>query len=290
MTSTHLSWLRRLIAAVTLGAPVMGTATVWAQGFGPDPFRPYNGQYEPYVRAIGPASPAAGQSAPMNAIGNRGANQFQNFLNDLQAPANTFDPLGDRFGIGQPYYRSTVDPAFSKRFRPAFLPRERAERSFEETQRLINEKYFAYFEEKDPRRRARLLRDFNQAQARVSRALSARREDPARILQSATGTESEPRSRTSGRSTDPSSPSASPRRTLGSVGSSLGSGSRSLPPAPPLPLGISTGTGTRRTPLDVLDRARRPSNSQSKPAAKRAKDARSSLLPPVPTLSPREDE
>ena len=62
MTSTHVSWLRRLIAGVTLGASVMGTTTVWAQGFGPDPFRPYNSQYEPYVRAIGPASPAAGQS------------------------------------------------------------------------------------------------------------------------------------------------------------------------------------------------------------------------------------
>ncbi len=46
----------------------MGTTTVWAQGFGPDPFRPYNSQYEPYVRAIGPASPAAGQSGLMNAI------------------------------------------------------------------------------------------------------------------------------------------------------------------------------------------------------------------------------
>ena len=206
MTSTHVSWLRRLIAGVTLGASVMGTTTVWAQGFGPDPFRPYNSQYEPYVRAIGPASPAAGQSAPMNAIGNRGANQFQSFLNELQGPVNTFDPTGDRFGIGQPYYRSTVDPAFSRLYRPAFLPREKAERTFEETQRLINEKYFAYFEEKDPRKRARLLRDFNQAQSRVSRAFSARREDSSRILESATRTESEPRSRTTGRSTDPSSP------------------------------------------------------------------------------------
>jgi hypothetical protein len=289
MTSTHVSWLRRLIAAVTLGASVMGTTTVWAQGFGPDPFRPYNSQYEPYVRAIGPASPAAGQSAPMNAIGNRGANQFQSFLNELQAPANTFDPMGDRFGIGQPYYRSTVDPAFSKLYRPAFLPREKAERSFEETQRLINEKYFAYFEEKDPRKRARLLRDFNQAQARVSRAFSARREDPARILESTTGTESEPRSRATGRSTDLSGPSASPRRTLGSAGSSLGSGSRSLPPAPALPLGISTGTGTRRTPLDVLNRTRRPSNGQSKPAAKGAKDTRSGSPPPLPRLSPSDE-
>jgi hypothetical protein len=289
MTATHMNWLRRLIAGVTLGASVMGAATVWAQGFGPDPFRPYNSQYEPYVRAIGPASPAAGQSAPMNGIGNRSANQFQGFLNELQGPANTFDPMGDRFGIGQPYYRSTVDPAFSKRFRPAFLPREKAERSFEETQRLIDEKYFAYFEEKDPRKRARLLRDFNQAQARVSRAFSARREDPARILESATGTESEPRSKTTGRSMDPSSPTASPRPTLDSAGSSFGGGSRSLPPAPALPLGISTGSGTRRTPLDALNRARRPSNSQSKPAAKGGIDTRSSSRPPAPRLFPSDE-
>ena len=223
-----------------------------------------------------------------DAIGNRGANEFQSFLNELQGPVNTFYPTGDRFGIGQPYYRSTVDPAFSRLYRPAFLPREKAERTFEETQRLINEKYFAYFEEKDPGS-ALACSGISISAVAVSRAFSARREDSSRILESATRTESEPRSRTTGRSTDPSSPSASPRSTLGSVGSSLGSRSRSLPPAPALPLGVSTGIGTRRTPLDVLNR-RRPSNSQSKPAAKGARDTRSSSLRPVPRLSPSDDE
>ena len=36
----------------------MGTTAVWAQGFGPDPFRPYNSQYDPYVYPMARPVPA----------------------------------------------------------------------------------------------------------------------------------------------------------------------------------------------------------------------------------------
>ena len=182
MTATHGNWLRVLSAALALGASVAGTPTVWAQGFGPDPFRPYNSQYLPYVYPLGPATPDGGQSAPMNAGGNRSANQFQGFLNELQGPAIT---NSERYGIGQPYFQSTIHPAFTGLYRPEFQRRAKTERSFEDTQRLINEKYFAYFEEKDPKKRARLLREYQQAQSLAARALSAGLENPARVLQSA---------------------------------------------------------------------------------------------------------
>jgi len=298
MTSMHGNWFRFLITALSLGAAVTGTTTVWAQGFGPDPFRPYNSQYDPYVYPMGPAGPAAGQGGAMNGSGIRSANQYQNFLNELQGPSYS---NGERYGIGQPYYRSTVDQSYIKHYRPDYQPKVKTEKSFEDTQRLINEKYFAYLEEKDPKKRARLLKDYHQARTLATRALSTRRENPARIMESATRLESEPESTTTRRTTDRASSSpltprsglpTSPRIRSGYLDSSRGSGSRSLPPAPALPFGSSTRTGTQRTPTDVLNRARsldKPVDGQSKPAAKGAKAPRSNLRPLPPSLSPGND-
>jgi hypothetical protein len=291
MTSTHANWFRSLIAALSLGAGMTGTTTVWAQGFGPDPFRPYNSQYDPYVYPMGPAGPGAGQGGSMNAPGIRSANQYQSFLNELQGPSYS---NGERYGIGQPYYRSTVDPSYIKHYRPDYQPKVKSERFFEDTQRLINEKYFAYLDEKDPKKRARLLKDYHQAR---TRALSTGRESPSRILESATRLESEPESTTPGRASAPglaprSGLPTSPRIRSGLLDSSREGDSRSLPPAPALPFGSSTRTGTRRTPIDVLNRARsldKPIDGRSKPAAKGAKAPRSNLRPPPPSLSPGND-
>jgi len=298
MTSTHANWFRSLIAALSLGAAVTGTTTVWAQGFGPDPFRPYNSQYDPYVYPMGPAGPGAGQGGAMNGAGVRSANQYQNFLNDLQGPSYS---NGERYGIGQPYYRSTVDPSYIKHYRPDYQPKMKTERSFEDTQRLINDKYFAYLEEKDPKKRAHLLNDYHQARTLAARALSTRRESPARTLESATRLERELESTTTGRTTGRASSSAltprsdlpaSPRIRSGSLDSSRERESRSLPPAPTLPFGPSTRTGARRTPTDVLNRAGsgdKPIDRQSKPATKGAKAPKSNLRPPPPSLSPGND-
>jgi len=291
MTSMHANWFRVLIAALSLGAAATGTTTVWAQGFGPDPFRPYNSQYDPYTYPMGPAGPGAGQSGMLNGSGIRNANQYQNFLNELQGPSYS---NSERYGIGQPYYRSTVT---DRRFRPEYQPKMKAERSFEDIQRLINDKYFAYLDEKDPKKRARLLKDYHQAQTLATRKLSTRRESPERILESATRPESEPESTTTGRT---SASGLAPRSALptpprirsGLIDSSRGGDSRTLPPPPPLPFGPSTRTGTRRTPTDVLNRARsldNPVDGQSKPAAKGARDPRSNRLPPPPSLSPGND-
>jgi len=294
MTWMHGNWPRFLSAAITLGALMTVTPTVRAQGFGPDPFRPYNSQYDPYVYPMGPAGPGAGQSAAMNGGGIRGANQYQNFLNELQGPAIS---NGARYGIGQPYYQSTVDPNYIKYYRPPYQPRQKAERSFEETQRLINEKYFAYFAEKDPKKRAQLLKDAYRARSLATRALSTRREDPTRMLESATRPDSDPRSTATGRSTERSSSGgstarsgipASPRLRSGVIDSSRGSSSRSLPPSPALPFGTSTRTGAQRSPTDVLKRANsldRPTDGQSKPAAKGARDTRSNAVPAAPSPS-----
>ena len=79
MTSTRGNWLRSLLAGLSIAAAQTGASTVSAQGFGPDPFKPYNSQFDAYTYPTGP-----GQAAGLNArFGNGGANQFQNYLNEL---------------------------------------------------------------------------------------------------------------------------------------------------------------------------------------------------------------
>ena len=83
-------------------------------GYGADPFWPYNNQYAPYTAPMGPADPVAGgQSGELySRDGLRGANQFQNYLDDLQGVGGPGRNLSDRSNIGMPYYRSAVDPSY----------------------------------------------------------------------------------------------------------------------------------------------------------------------------------
>ncbi len=73
-----------------------------------------------------------------------------------------------------PYYRSAVDPAFAGANRE-YQPNRKSNRTFEQTQELLTQKYLAFFEERDPKRRAQLMRDYEQTRARTERILSARR-------------------------------------------------------------------------------------------------------------------
>src|SRR6516162_8272652 len=62
--------------------------TAEAQGFGPDPFRPYVNQYDPYTYPMGPAGPGAGGSGPvLPRSGLFGANQYQRYLDSLGGAA-----------------------------------------------------------------------------------------------------------------------------------------------------------------------------------------------------------
>ena len=74
--------LRSFLIGLGILAAPLGASTVLAQPI--DPFRPLNSQYDAYRYPIGPASPDGGQSAPMALSGIRGANQFQNYLDELQ--------------------------------------------------------------------------------------------------------------------------------------------------------------------------------------------------------------
>ena len=119
----------------------------------------------------------------MPRMGNRGANQYQGYLDELSGS----DRQGtERYGIGMPYYRSSVDPTFDPKGNREYRPNSKADRTYEQTQEVITRKYLAYFTEKDPKKRAELLKDYNRTRSNVSRAMSGRREDPTRALEAAT--------------------------------------------------------------------------------------------------------
>jgi hypothetical protein len=179
MTSTRAKRLRALLAGLSVVVAGGHAPSAWAQGFGPDPFRPYNSQYDPYLYPIGPATPDGGQLAAARARGLGGANQFQEWLDELQGITRSEN---ERYGIGMPYYRRAVDPAFDREGKREYRPNRQSERAFENTQQLITEKYLAYFAERDPNKRVQLIRDYNRTRRNVTRALSATRSANASAL------------------------------------------------------------------------------------------------------------
>ena len=129
-----------------------------AQGFGPDPFRPFNSQYNSYVYPISPGPLDPVGNPGLNRAGVRGANQFEDYLNGLGAGSNRYDQL----------YRSQISS-----HRRAFRPSREADAEFEDRQNLLTELYFRYLRERDPAKRAALLKEYTKARKGASRTLSA---------------------------------------------------------------------------------------------------------------------
>ncbi len=234
--------------------------SAWGQGYGPDPFKPFNSQYDPYTYPMGPA---IGQSAGLNASGGlRGSNQFQDYLNALEGAGRS---NVERYGIGMPYYRGAVDASFNRRNRE-YQPNRQTKRSFEQIQQLVTEKYLAFFEERDPKRREKLYQDYTFSRARFDRAVASRRSELSSSFEIGrrTGT-----GVSSGSRRMPIEPIPCPRRliamrarqtTIHSAGcvhgqALRGLGTLGIPAAPPIPRGGSRTGSSRRTPNDVLNRA-----------------------------------
>jgi hypothetical protein len=264
MTSTRGNWLRSLLWGVAISSVLVAAHGARAQGFSPDPFRPFNAQYDAYVYPIGPAGPGGDSRNPGYRDGVRSANQFENYLQELQGADRS---RVERYGIGMPYYRSAVDPRFLKNDRD-YVPNSKSSRSFEKTQQRITEKYLAFFEEHDPKKRAKLFRDYTRAQSNVSRLLATgRRTNASRVLAAAEeavaprGAADEPEAmpartrapRREAPATDDGTAPVSPRRS--SARGATVAPDMAIPPAPPPP-GASAAGRSRRTASDVLSRAR----------------------------------
>ncbi|HZW31211.1 MAG TPA: hypothetical protein VFF52_10920 [Isosphaeraceae bacterium] len=298
-----------LWAACLLAAPAFPTEVRAQPGYGPDPFWPYNSQYTPYVTPMGPASPEAGQGMPaLPRAGLAGANRFQDYLENLGGGAVGGGAVGggamrgggpDRTvtGVGMPYYRSTIDPDYEPIYKREYRPNFEADHAYERRQEVVNDLYLAYFAERDPRKRAALLRQYRQVRRSSASALGTRRESPTRLREAASrlrgdlepatleeraGSTLRPRPRvpgTPGRTgtADALRPGAMDPARRSASGSGGG-----LPPLPP-PLGTPRlGDRPRRTPTDVLNRARALEDPNKLPGALRPGTSRRRPLPPPP--------
>lgn len=274
MRSHRGSWLgSSILAAAVLLMPAV--STVQAQpGFGPDPFWPYNNQYTPYVTPMGPAGPAGGQGDPSaTRDGLRGANQFQEYLDSIQGGPGPGRNISDRSNVGMPYYRSAVDPAYETRNRG---PRQyqanlRSNERFEVSQQRVSDIYFRYYTERNPARRAELLRQYRSARREAEVAISGRGRSPSRVLDASNRLDAASR--------------RGARFGAGAPGSS--DVDDRLGPAPAVPTvrsrASSTAAPRRNRPADVLRRSEamdrggagafpappRPSAANSGPAAPR---------------------
>jgi hypothetical protein len=263
---------------------LLSAGTCCAQGFGPDPFQPYNSQYTPFVYPVAPGPFDYGYNMGPNAErgGIRGANQFENYLNSLRGLGGS----GRAGGAGTPYYRA--NRAYDQEFKRIYRPNRDADAKFDTNQETLTEMYFKYLREKDPKRRVELFRDYTRARNLAERQLASGRMGSApRLNARSTRTEGRAgRSSTATDSRDRDLLSAPPPATTGSSRTRGRSGSESstspLGPAPS-PLGGSADESRSSkdvTPSRVLERAQRDPSLRLPKATPRYPSAES--LGPAP--------
>jgi hypothetical protein len=283
MRSHRGSWLGSWLLASGFVLMPAFSATVRAQGgFGPDPFNPYNSQYAPYVQPMGPADPAGGQGGGfLPRDGNRGANQFQDYLEGLQGGGRN---TSDRANIGMPYYRSAVDPDYDPRGRGSrqYRPNNsRANTNFEKAQQTVTEKYFAYYSERDPARRAELMKQYRAARRTETRVLSGRGLTPSRTPESSSRTEF-------GSRRSPRTGSAPPVPGTGDRSGFEDSGIGPPPAVPSRGSTRSSRSSSRGTsPSDVLRRSEAMDAADRGLPGSRSSTVRSPRMSPSSPSSPR---
>jgi hypothetical protein len=265
--------LPALLVLVGLAAP--GQAR--AQGFGPDPFRPYNSQYDPFVYPVAPGPLDYGQNQGLTRAGIRGANQFENYMNSLQGTGGPRAPAG---GIGSPYYRGAN--RVNEREGMNYQPNRDVDARFESNQEMVSDLYFKYLREKDPKKRADLFRQYSQARNRIGRDLASPRGGSSRTgtrtprregsAASTETPEAADRNTTDRTATDRKPTSAPPPLPSSRVRSRQGAGDTgdvpSAGPAPPPLLrrsGRASASSDGLLPSQVLDRADRAERSRVAP-------------------------
>jgi len=251
MTWTRLSDRvgRRIRASLLPAALVVVGATpdsAKAQGFGPDPFRPYNSQYDPYVFGVAPGTLDPVGNPTLNRAGVRNANQFQGFLDQIEERDNRYD---------------RANRSYDREYNRLYRPNKEADARFDARRNEVSDVYFRYLREKDPRKRAELFKEYTQAQKGLSRRLS---EDPnargARRPRGDRDAAPPPPSlerRGAARAATPPPPVRPEEDPAAPTDSSERRPARaSTPPAP----------AVEPTPSDILDRALRSGDAPATPA------------------------
>ena len=163
-----------------------------AQGHTPDPYRPYNSVYDPYVYPDLPQGRRLfPQSRPPRRPVGPGAGQPVPGLPRRDSPRQRPDPSGlsRSGGAGTPYYRA------HRRFNPENRPNNsEADRLFREKQEERDTRYFEarkkYQEavnERNPQKRARLIKEYAAAKRLAEQDFQSAREPSAPGQRSAIG-------------------------------------------------------------------------------------------------------
>lgn len=174
MTSPNSRLIRLIQAAGFLFVVGFASTGLAQPGMGPDPYRPFNSQFDAFTF---PIAPGYGDVVPNEAAYGRAglaarSNRFQEYLQ------------GTAFGSGNQNFRTQrqLDPqAFREsQYRPNRKVDE--ESGYYEKQEYVSQAYFKYLRESDPKRRAELLKKYQQARSRPSRDFSVlnRRQAPRR--------------------------------------------------------------------------------------------------------------
>jgi hypothetical protein len=278
-----------LVHLVSLGA---APACLAQSGFGPDPFRPYNSMYDPFVYPVAPGPTDFGYNrGGVNGI--RGANQFENYLNSLQS-ANLGTGAGAsgaglRGGIGTPYFHA--NRAYDQQYNRVYQPNKEADARFESDQRKVTSLYFEFLREKDPKKRAELFREYTRARRRASLELATPRATATRAgsrapRRSVTAAEGEEAAGLRGRVRAAPPPALPSRGTRARSGRTDSGSSPDIGPAPS-PFGDSSsrsGASRAVVPSEVLDRARRADGTRPEPRLRTPRPG--PAMPPPDPLKP----
>lgn len=154
-----------LVRVVAIGSFLLAARTSPAQ-FISDPYDPWNSQYRSFIFPLAPINTGIGNQARYNVF--NGVTPSHPY-----APFNPEDPFGRNSGTGRfmPYYQSYrgLDETFGRTYKA------NANDTFHEQQDERQKLYFEALRETDPRKRAELLKQLDDAKLKSVRESSAAR-------------------------------------------------------------------------------------------------------------------
>jgi hypothetical protein len=275
-TCSWLGWVFGLTLAVVISVPTPSRAQSTT-----DPYNPWNWTYNPYTVPMSPdANPAIPNQARSEALGT-GTRFFDQSLDGYFARDNLFGRGGGRFSAG-----GSVAGLEDQSYRP-----NRNDGDFYRDQSERNAKFFEAQREKDPKKRAQLMKELEAENRRAALGLSNLRSrsgskassaaplstrrsgTPLGIRRGGSTTRSDGASATRSGTTTTTRPRAAATTPRSRASSALG-GSSSLTPTRPS-AGARSSTNRELSPAETLRRAedfgRTPASRV--PAARRPRPA-----------------
>jgi hypothetical protein len=173
--------IRPFAVAGILGLAVLGwESSAWAQNQTPDPYMPYNSQYETFVYPVYPNATGYGPNQGVlegrgGGYSGGGGNRFDDFLgtSDGFLLGDDFGPQRRRTGPGVPYYSSYR--RYDRDYDRIYQPNAGVDQKYYQDRQQSHEKYLEYLRERDPAKRAQLYREYTLQNRRVSRDLATPR-------------------------------------------------------------------------------------------------------------------